>query len=284
MINIKQLQINSLIPEKYLSAVQFLEKYEETCTALMEKLLSSIDDIFCVEESGVLLGIFYIKKKATLFHCLPFVKNLSLWNLFKAKDLFRNFLLPYNIFCITGESQGSNFLISSLRKKPLVKNNYFLMKKNNFQKQRILYDSENFSLLQCGIQNANELFPLQLAYQIEEVLMPNQKPNIPLVRMAFEKQLKEQWIFGVKNKENTFVSKANTNAIGKNYAQIGGVYTAAVYRNLGLAKVSVGAVIDFIQSKNKTPVLFVREKNLSARSVYKKLGFVQIGFYSITYF
>ena len=84
--------------------------------------------------------------------------------------------------------------------------------------------------------------------------------------------------------DGDIVAKANTNAIGINCVQIGGVYTHPLYRRNGYAGALVQALCNRAVQARRKPVLFVKEKNTPAFNLYQKLGFEECGRYTIVYY
>ena len=83
---------------------------------------------------------------------------------------------------------------------------------------------------------------------------------------------------------NEVISKVATNARGKNFYQIGGVFTKKEFRNKGIMFNLMIQFMNYIHSENKKATLFVNIHNEPAKKVYEKLGFILIGKYRISYF
>ncbi len=84
--------------------------------------------------------------------------------------------------------------------------------------------------------------------------------------------------------DTELVAKANSNAIGWNYVQIGGVYTHPLYRRNYYAWHLLKLLCDRIQRTQKNVSLFVKEKNIPAIKLYEKIGFCKKETYAIAYF
>jgi len=73
------------------------------------------------------------------------------------------------------------------------------------------------------------------------------------------------------------IATAALKAIDGTIGEIVRVYTDEEYRGKGLAKILINKIIEFAKELGyKKLILDVWEYNLSARAVYKKLGFVEI--------
>lgn len=280
------MRINLISTKEELSKViQFVEPYESSCTTLMEMLLSQTGNFFAIDESGSTLGVFAIRRGKTIFHCLPFLNTINTIKSVTLKKLMADTFSEYKVFCVSGESSGSDFIKSALSYIHIYAKDerpYLLMTRDS---SSVTKPQSTDDCITCTKSDEDALFPLQLEYQIEEVLSPGMKANPVAIRLSLAELLKTQWTFAIsKDDSKTFLAKAGTNAIGKNYAQIGGVYTCKDYRNKGLAQKLIQKTVEFIEQNGKAPVLFVKPKNLSALAAYKNQGFSKAGLYKIIYF
>ena len=127
------------------------------------------------------------------------------------------------------------------------------------------------------------LLPLQKMYMAKEVA-PQGKQITDLEASAQLKSiLKDQLCFALYS-DGEIVSKANTNAIGFNYVQLGGVYTHPLYRKNYYAWHLVYTICQRVLKTGRKLSLFVKEKNNPAIMLYKRIGFVETGTYIIGYF
>ena len=106
----------------------------------------------------------------------------------------------------------------------------------------------------------------------EEVALRGQKISDAEVSMHLRQILKNQLCFALVS-DGQIVSKANTNAIGKNWVQIGGVYTLFQFRQNGYAAHTVSVLCKRILQARKNIALFVKTKNIPALQLYQKIGF-----------
>lgn len=126
------------------------------------------------------------------------------------------------------------------------------------------------------------IFPLEKAYQYEEVVVHPERFNTAAYMLHFRKVVKSQKVL-FASLNGVPISKAGTNAIGINHTQIGGVFTTPEYRGHGVARALMHRLIEEIQISDRTPVLFVRTSNPSAIQLYRRLNFDIIGRYQISY-
>ena len=138
-------------------------------------------------------------------------------------------------------------------------------------------------IIRCTEHDLEILHPLQKDYMKEEVAVPGRTITDAEVDITLRNILKNQLCFAL-TVDGEIVAKANTNAIGINCVQIGGVYTHPLYRRNGYAGALVTALCNRARRSGKQPVLFVKEKNTPAFTLYQKLGFTECGRYCIAYY
>jgi hypothetical protein len=76
-------------------------------------------------------------------------------------------------------------------------------------------------------------------------------------------------------RDGKVVANANTSALSRQAAMIGGVFTLPAYRNQGFATRVVSALCQRLLAEGRTPVLFF--ENPKAASIYHRLGFEDLG-------
>jgi ribosomal protein S18 acetylase RimI-like enzyme len=128
-----------------------------------------------------------------------------------------------------------------------------------------------------------EIFPLQTAYEMEEVLPQGTVFNAAACRLNLKRILKEETVL-VAELEGRIIAKANTSAASFTRAQIGGVFVHPSYRGLGIARRICAELSRILISAGWGVSLFVKKWNQSARIVYHAIGFRPIASYRITYY
>lgn len=127
-----------------------------------------------------------------------------------------------------------------------------------------------------------QLLPLQLAYEMEEVLLRGHKLHQGLTRFHLSRALEQQLaVHGTYRGQ--IVTKAMTNARGFRYDQIGGVYTLPEFRGMGFAKEAMSFLLEEIRAQGKAANLFVKVQNHAALKLYQRLDFKTAGPFSIVY-
>ena len=127
-----------------------------------------------------------------------------------------------------------------------------------------------------------ELFPLQLDYENTEVAYEGRPINPAVCKLSLRARLTTEYIYKV-SADGHIVAKAETNAQGFHWFQIGGVYTLPAYRNKGLAAAAVAHLINTHSAEAHGFALFVKTANTAALHVYEKLGFEQCGLFRMSY-
>ncbi len=129
----------------------------------------------------------------------------------------------------------------------------------------------------------DQIYPLQEAYEKEEVVPPGYLFNPRACRNGLERMLQDQvvftaWIDGFP------VAKANTNAFAYRQSQIGGVFVRPEFRGRGIAKLLVRELVYVLINQGWQVRLFVKKTNLPAIAVYRTLGFTVQNEYGIFYY
>lgn len=127
------------------------------------------------------------------------------------------------------------------------------------------------------------LSKLHKLYMAEEVDCPGVATSAAGAALLMKKALDSQ-IVAFLAREGQVIAKAQTNALGYNFAQLGGVYTAAAFRGAHYASIVLCALIGALRARSLTPVLFVKKSNAKAIALYHGLGFSSIGEYEVLYY
>jgi ribosomal protein S18 acetylase RimI-like enzyme len=127
------------------------------------------------------------------------------------------------------------------------------------------------------------LFPLQAAYEQEEVLPQGAVFYPAACRLSLERMLDREQILAAEL-EGRLVGKINTNALSFSRYQIGGVYVLPGYRGRGIALRMIAAFSGALLRQGKGLSLFVKKQNSAAQAVYRRAGFKRQADYRICYF
>ncbi len=135
----------------------------------------------------------------------------------------------------------------------------------------------------ASIEDFDGLFPLQEAYEREEVLTPIHHFEAAASKAAFARSFQDELIMAAI-REGSFAGKAATNARAFTCDQIGGVFVRPELRRRGIGRLLMLSLIDQLAAGSKGAVLFVKSRNSAARSLYSGLGFEEIEDYRADYY
>jgi GNAT superfamily N-acetyltransferase len=147
----------------------------------------------------------------------------------------------------------------------------------------LLRGPSGLSFRHPGVSDMEELFPLQAAYEREEVLPKGAVFSPPSARMSLEHAIVRVHIL-IAELDGRIVAKINTNAVSFTRYQLGGVYVHPDYRGHGIATAMTAAMVLEFAAGGMGMTLFVKKHNAAARTVYQRLGFRTIGDYRISYY
>lgn len=276
----------------------FLEPYEHTCVQLAMYVRKLSPHVFVIQDDGKngdvtssnpsskILGLIYVD--STIFHCIPGT------SIFESQE-FCSKLLDFifqklntaksRVKCVSGELQATTTLTQLLTSRiaaPYQTNHYKLLTAASIKNppQELSNDDQ---ILRCTENDLEKLMPIQKDYLSHEVAPTGKEVSDAEVAMGLRQILKNQLCLALYSDDEP-VAKANTNAIGINWIQLGGVYTHPLYRRNGYAWHLVSAICRRTNSAGKKAALFVKDINVPAMELYRKLGFEEVGQYLISYF
>ncbi|WP_191013394.1 GNAT family N-acetyltransferase [Treponema zioleckii] len=279
------------------SVLDFVLAYEKYCVSLAERILHHDADIFCIlDGKNRLTGVFSYSSGGQILHCLPTIflagqgdDEGGAQKLFSSlKNHFEKFNLK-KLFSVIGEAKSTDFVLkaifSAVKKLPLSITNFLLMEYlEDFQKKEIQKnDDENLQIFRCSPQMLQTLLPMQEAYEREEVLAAGQEYNEFLSSFMLKRALRLQNVY-VLASGKVIVSKATFNAVSNSFAQLGGMYTAPRFRRNGYASRLVNFLVAQKKLEGKKVVLFVKNSNSIARSLYENCGFTPFSGFKICYY
>lgn len=317
------MQVSLVSNDLYPQALQFLVRYESFCVPLLERALAKkvplygiFDDDNLQSGSGQIRGIFSWSRGGQIFHCLPWKTQSEKDDFSRALESFLREVKknhPKNLFSVNGENRGTELFVSKIQevmgKKPDHGQLYDFMKWQGVRvgsaagvgsaapvfaggrgsefvaasAARGIAGGRGPRIIACGPSLLKRLIPLQIAYEKEEVVFDLLTYSEEASILSLKKNLKEQQIFALEV-DGRLASKAATNARGKNYVQLGGVFTVKEQRGKGYGKMVVSHFLKAMAALNKKVVLFVKPQNLPAIKLYLSCGFEKIGAYNIQYF
>ena len=267
---------------------KFIAPQEQFCVLLAEKIRKNSQNLhFLSEEENPqnaeqIKGVFFFD--GTLLFC--FSDDIQTQN---CKQQIKAFLYDKDIRCLIGKKEWAVFIESILQELGKSANSNYCTTYNlmtlkeedlNFPPEKLSFEDE---IRRCSIDDFELLYDLQKMYVSEERIAPKTEITENYLKADLLKILKHQLAF-VLLSDMEPVAKINTNAIGFNYIQIGGVFTHPLYRQNYYAWHLFSILLGRIFRGNKKPCLFVKEKNLAAHNLYERIGFVDSGKFVIDYF
>ena len=258
-------------------AQQFIIQHEIVCVSLASLVRRKTDKLLFLKNDKTILGLLNLD--STVYHCIPDISLIDAEVLKKELP----FLQKKPVRCISGEAAGTDFLLQIFG-ECAIKYPYKMLRNNKAKLEEVTASfNGGEEIFRCTEHDLEMLAPLQKDYMKDEVAVPGRPITDAEVSLTLRQILKNQLCFSLLC-DGEPVAKANTNAIGINCIQIGGVYTHPLYRRNGYAGSLVTVLCNRAKQAGKTPVLFVKEKNKPAFNLYQKLGFEECGRYTIAYY
>ncbi len=267
-------------------------------------------------KSGFIYGV--INFRSTILHCLPFADmSAEDWNAERVREidgaqtqnfetLAKDFIYAFadffaarkpelRISCVNGSAGGAKLILAALKDArinlaPTQVNEYSLFGLSAAEishiKEPLLQNGAQIFRCRSEMDAAlfDKLFDLQKCYEIEEVLPEHDVFSEDICRLHLKSVLRMQYVAAVLLPDGTLAAKAGTNALGFHSAQIGGVYVKREFRRRGYAFDVLYCVLKNVFAVKKAAVLFVKNTNVPALSLYRALGFKKRNGYIIAYF
>lgn len=275
--------------------MDFLSAHEKSCVSLVSHIVSDgmsclpppdmhyyvFSDDSSIFSPGRILAVMAFSDGGLVLHCIdPGVSKSSL------APFVEKLLSDFSLFCVLGEKSGTDFIASIAEKLDFRQSSFFdytLMHYEPKAAGTLPFIRNGVSMVKCTEHDANDLFPLQKGYDLEERLPPGYSFYPSACMRGLEQDLKTGSVLAFRNREG-FMAKALYNAVGLNWVQIGGVYTMPEYRRNGYAHYLVRKLSEYALQKGKKTALFVKNRNKFARKAYESAGFVPDGAFKICYF
>lgn len=340
--------IKPLLADRREEALSFIQPYESECVNLASEILRGSADCWCLfyaeqakagngaqahnggancsqaqegaaadqeaSQAETLAGLIALRKKRSLFFCLPFAKYKSAFDKKVCNEAQRplaEFFESNEPFCVNGEVAGALYIKNILRHKktPMqssVVNKYYLLARDgeasqdqdaggNFlqaqegaaQNCEVFQDLNaggGLRVMQATASDCDRLLPLELGYQREEVVPQSFDISDAALAAAFKHELGQGLTFALYDGDRP-IAKARIAASGQRYCMIGGVYTVPQERKKGRAAFLVSQIIKRSQAHGIGSFsLYAKQENAAALALYKKLGFTPRGEYLLVYY
>lgn len=228
---------------------------------------------------GGLKGALFISKGGAL-HCCFEPKDLTRRDLNQLKKI----ILSRRFFSFIGREDRIRMIENIYGDRNSFSVDYFLM-----VKERGTSLVKKPPQLPMGVvyrlavsDDSDDLYPLEKAYQLEEVVRDPESLNESFLKRNFRDQLDREIIWLGESAQG-ICCKGGTNAIGFDFCQLGGVYTLPEMRGRGVGTGLILHLDHYLNENRWGSALFVRKSNGAAIRVYEKCGFTQKNTYRIVY-
>lgn len=131
---------------------------------------------------------------------------------------------------------------------------------------------DSLTLLEADESMWKSILPLQVAYEIEEVIPAGSEPNINHSKATLIESLRNHTVL-LATINGEVIARVATNAHGFTGDQIGGVYTDPRYRGRGVARWLMTELLARLAREHRGASLFVKANNEIAINLYRNLGF-----------
>jgi len=261
--------------------LSFLLRDESLCVPFTARLRTGArgQTVYVAKDArGCVTGTFLITSSGLL---LPLIAD-DVSPGAELSRLLRDVHPPIHSIMGTGRSTGAmEALMPSL---PTARIEYFLMSVTRESARPALPSQDGrLAIRMAGEADAHALFPLQKAYELEEVVVDPRHFNDAQCLKLLHRTLKEELVF-VAERDGVPVAKAATNARGFSVDQIGGVFTVPGSRGMGVGRLVVSELLKRVLREKEGACLFVKKRNRPAISLYERLGFLPVTDYVISYY
>lgn len=268
---------------------QFILPFEQNCVQLASLIKHKAPTIHCIfntmddcnPDCASLTGVF--SYDSVILSYLAFPEKI---NQTEFLSYLSELINEKPVKCISGIKTSTDFFVAAI-------NQLGFSQKSSISYELMTLQTEPFSppeklsaddeIKRCTYDDLELLLDLQKKYMIKEVVPQGHQLSDLECSIALKNILKNQLCFAIFS-DCEPVAKANTNAIGFNWTQIGGVYTHPLYRKNYYAWNLIYRICQRVNNSQKSTCLFVKSNNLPAINLYKRIGFTQNGFYEICYF
>jgi hypothetical protein len=278
--------------DEYFKAEAYLREREKYCVAACARFLRVQENrghVWYLPDGKDEISVLLLHSRRALFpvfqrkNCVPCPRFLS------------RFLGKVPIHAVQGLREDAELLESLMEKEGYFasdRNDYELMSldgkpfasPNDLSKNRNCKSVPADLILRSPrLEDEEDLFALQAAYEQEEVLPKNTAFYPAASRLNLKNILSREYVL-VAELGGRVVGKINTSAESFTRYQIGGVYVRPDCRGLGIGEKMAMVFTHNLLKQGRALTLFVKKRNIAARKIYQKAGFIFLADYRITYY
>ena len=263
------------------AALSFMQKHEMNYVNASSRFLKVCDHVWAVKDKKKNINALLLHTKDILFPVFNGNLNIPSFN-FLNRFIQKNPLHAVQGLKCEVEALENGLSVLGIIPDEIVE--YDLMNLNKSPNpEHFKSGPRNLVIRRPGSNDVEELFHIQTAYDKEEVLRTKTEFNPAVSRLLLERIMANELIL-IAEIDGRILGKINTNAASFSSYQIGGVYVKPEYRGMGIASRLTAIFVEDIIASGKGVSLFVKKQNLSARALYKRVGFSFIDDYRITYY
>jgi ribosomal protein S18 acetylase RimI-like enzyme len=270
--------------EEYEGPEQFLRRREDFCVAACARFLKgdpSHDHVWALPGPGGEIAALLLHSRRSLFPIFNGNREIPL------PEFLSRFLFKVPIHVVQGLKEDTEILGKAMRARgywAVEIIDYDLMALDTEPPASAFRSGPPGLIIRTPTANdTDEIFRLQAAYEQEEVLPRNVVFNPAASRLSLERVLAGEQVL-VAELGGMIVGKINTSARSFTRRQIGGVFVRPDCRGMGIGLKLSAAFFKILILNGGRASLFVKKKNIAARSLYRRLGFANLGDYRISYY
>lgn len=269
--------------------LDFLLDREWECIQILSEIIKDKKIVFPHKRDAIFLicqgsgskidALILITSKGLIY---PYFKDSLFYNKACFDDLIKiTTKVKFTIHGVIGLSNDVNNFHRIIHKRVRGINNYKLMYRDSSDYFQIKNPT---NITKANVNDLKKLIELEYEYQLEEVLLNKTDLNKRAIHENFKKKLSKEDIYYISDTKGSPVSKGGTTYRSLNFTLIGGVFTEKKLRNKGYSTQLLKGLINHQLSLGYKSALFVKDNNLAAIHLYKKLGFNNPQSYQINYY
>ena len=232
-------------------------------------------------EGGKIRQVIYMSKNGFVIPYLPGLAPLDAKEAPALREIF--IAAGGNINILVGLARYTEIFTLWTNIRPVVSIDYYLMKADSLPPQQTFAEAPPLEIRQAREKDFRALYPLQEAYEKEELLINQSDFDESKTRKELKHILKNQHVY-LASSGGRVIAKGGTNARGFTFDQIGGVFTQPDFRGRKIANLLMRRLLYDIFAEGKKACLFVKKRNIGALRLYESLCFRIAENYRISYF
>ncbi len=187
------------------------------------------------------------------------------------------------LFCVMGTQRDVMNMEAVFSRPPVTCVSYYLMERQLPVAASHRPVDGAVRTRRAELSDAESIYPIQRLYELEEVLIDPAQFDPDVCMKQLRVSLKKQAVY-IATTHAGIVAKAQTNARGFGWDQIGGVFTRESFRSRGIGKLVMRALLSETDREERRTSLFVKTHNAPALRMYRTLQYTTTDEFRITYY